>query len=263
MSKSNKAKGFDVDFIPVPYVCVKDKELNRTDEMIAGLVYLMTVKRQDEMFMSNKYIGDIIGSAPGTVANSLSKLTEKGYVLCTYKDKEKRNRARMTSGLRLTKVSLSDESKEIVSPSDDLRITSPGNVVSFSSEHNKINKKISNKTKTSSGSKEVNEMVFALKDLNPGGYKSWYRDYKERAGCQYLYKIRQQDPDKFDWLVKKVKTMQSVEFFPVVTGPNDLRYKLEKIINYFKRNGITYNTGPKGKTLLEQSAEELGFDLGD
>lgn len=263
MSKSNKAKGFDVDFIPVPYVCVKDKELNRTDEMIAGLVYLMTVKRQDEMFMSNKYIGDIIGSAPGTVANSLSKLTEKGYVLCTYKDKEKRNRARMTSGLRLTKVSLSDESKEIVSPSDDLRITSPGNVVSFSSEHNKINNKISNKRQTSSGNKEVNKMISVLKELNPAGYNSWYNDFKERASCKYLYKIREKDPEKFDWMVSKVKTLQSVEFFPVITGPGDLRYKLEKVITYFKRNQIDYKKRNTESSEVEKAAADLGFELGD
>lgn len=263
MTKSKKAKGFDVDFIPVPYECVKDKDLNRTDEMIAGLVYLMTVKRQDNMFMSNKYIGDVIGAGAGTVANSISKLNKKGYVLCTYKDKLKRNRDRMTSGLRLTKVSLPDESKEEVSLPDEARIIGKNNVVSFPDEHKEIKNKISNKGAKKPESREVNIMIAVLKGLNPAGHETWYRNSTQRKSAAELFKVREQNIEKFDWLVSKTITLQGGEYFPSIGSPYDFQMKFTKVIAYFKRNNISYEKKSTVPSPIEEAAEELGYQLGD
>jgi len=139
---SNKSKKFNIDFLPIPYCVIQDKKMTRAQEYVMGLVYLMDVRRQNEMFMSNTYMGEILQMTPMTVSNSLAKLQKAGYITMTYKDKEKRNRDRIYSNIRTGLVPSEDLSKEVIVPSVDIPRSTCGTIdVPPVDGHNKINNK--------------------------------------------------------------------------------------------------------------------------
>ena len=75
---------FTTDFIPVPFMSIKDKRLSPIERIILGVVYYITEKRGDKFFMSNKYVADMLGITAGTVNNSLLNLEKCGYIKRIY-----------------------------------------------------------------------------------------------------------------------------------------------------------------------------------
>ena len=239
---SNKSKKFNIDFLPIPYCVIQDKKMTRAQEYVMGLVYLMDVRRQNEMFMSNTYMGEILQMTPMTVSNSLAKLQKAGYITMTYKDKEKRNRDRIYSNIRTGLV-----------PSADIPRSTCGTIdVPPVDGHNKINNNISNIT--------ANAGINFCKELNPEASSSWYRIKAQREAGVKIADMHEKKPELLLWLISMAKDIQGKEYAPLIDSPWAFINKFAKLKAYLKSHGIKYEVASDE---LEKDAEELGYSLGD
>lgn len=100
-------KEFTTDFIPVPFVAVKDVKLTPASRMILGIIYYIVEKRGEKFFMSNKYIADILGMSAGSINNSLKLLEENGYIKREYNE-DKTKRLEIKCFIKLQKVTSTD-----------------------------------------------------------------------------------------------------------------------------------------------------------
>tara|TARA_R110000851_G_scaffold212649_1_gene365347 strand:- start:861 stop:1532 length:672 start_codon:yes stop_codon:yes gene_type:complete len=132
-------KEFTTDFIPVPFVAIKDKNLTPLSRMVLGIIYYITEKRGDKFFMSNKYIANILDSKSNSINNCILNLEENGYIKREYnEDNTQRLEIKClikVQKLTSTNVDLTSVEVDITLDKVDLTLTSA---------HNKINNKIPN-----------------------------------------------------------------------------------------------------------------------
>ena len=243
---SRKSKKFNIDFLPIPYCVIKDKEMTRAQEYVMGLVYLMDVRRQNEMFMSNTYMGEILQMTPMTVSNSLAKLQKAGYITITYKDKEKRNRDRIYSNIRTGLV-----------PSVDIPRSTCGTIdVPPVDGHNKINNKINNNISNNNANAGIN----LCKSLNPEASSSWYKIKAQREAGVKIAEMHEKKPELLLWLISMAKDIQGKEYAPLIDSPWAFINKFAKLKAYLKSHGIKYEVVSDD---LEKDAEELGYSIYD
>lgn len=98
---------FQTDFIPIPFMAIKNVHLTPASRLILGIIYYITEKRGEKFFMSNKYIADILGMSAGSINNSLFLLEEQGYILRVYNE-EKTKRLEIKCLVRLEKRTSTD-----------------------------------------------------------------------------------------------------------------------------------------------------------
>lgn len=79
-------KEFTTDFIPVPFVAIKDTNLTPLSRMVLGIIYYITEKRGEKFFMSNKYIANILNSKANSINNCILVLEENGYIKREYNE---------------------------------------------------------------------------------------------------------------------------------------------------------------------------------
>lgn len=100
-------KEFTTDFIPVPFVAIKDNNLTPLSRLALGIIYYITEKRGEKFFMSNKYIADILGVSAGSINNSLKLLEENGYIKREYNE-DNTKRLEIKCFIKLQKVTSTD-----------------------------------------------------------------------------------------------------------------------------------------------------------
>lgn len=85
------------DFIQIPFILVKDKELEQVDRLLYGIIYWFEHLRDGRCFASNDTLAKILGTTSRVIQNSLTNLEKRGYIAREYKDAAKRNRTDIRS----------------------------------------------------------------------------------------------------------------------------------------------------------------------
>src|SRR3989338_9982652 len=80
------------DFLIIPYPLLEDDEIGAQEQKLYGVVYWFSKLKNEKCTASNLTLAGIVRSSPKSVSNSLNKLEERGYILRTYKDNQRRNR---------------------------------------------------------------------------------------------------------------------------------------------------------------------------
>lgn len=80
------------DFIQIPNQIFTDRELSSIDQLVYGLIYWYTKLKLEKCFASNDTFANILGVKPRKISESISKLSERGYIKAIYFDDKKRNR---------------------------------------------------------------------------------------------------------------------------------------------------------------------------
>lgn len=106
-------KEFKPEFIQVFLVPLQDKNLQPLDNLVLGAIYWYERLKDGKCFASNQSIGQIVNATTQSVANSIRRLSQYGYIECTYKDEKKRNRMQITC--LLTRVNVSNDTSGDVS----------------------------------------------------------------------------------------------------------------------------------------------------
>lgn len=75
------------DFLLIPCILLKDKEIKALDGHIFGLIYWCSKLRLQKCIISNKAIAEIFSVQPESVQNSITRLSHKGYIQTTYNHK--------------------------------------------------------------------------------------------------------------------------------------------------------------------------------
>jgi len=112
-------KEFKTDFIPVPFMAIKDNHLTPLSRMVLGIIYYITEKRGEKFFMSNKYIANILNSKPNSINNCILVLEENGYIKREYNED---NTQRLEIKDAQNKIPNEINKKELMSLFDEIRI---------------------------------------------------------------------------------------------------------------------------------------------
>lgn len=105
VSEKEKSRITPPDFLLVPWQLIIDPEIAGADYMVHGVVYWLSRLRDNLCTASNTNIARLVGTAPKTVQNSLTKLEQKGYVVRYYKDKNMSSRSGILSTFSFQKIS--------------------------------------------------------------------------------------------------------------------------------------------------------------
>jgi len=109
------------DFIIIPYQLLEDKSITLIDERLYGILYWFTRMKLEKCVASNTTLAGLVKTTATTIANSLTKLEERGYIKRVFVDKKSRHRLEIIPLVVFSKtLSPTDER---VSPTDDTPIT--------------------------------------------------------------------------------------------------------------------------------------------
>lgn len=98
-------KEYKASFFIIPAIVLFDENLKTNDALVYAVIYLFTHLRHGKCVASNQKIADEIGSTPHSVANSISRLSNLGYIKAVYSDSNKRNRQEIIPLVSLDGVS--------------------------------------------------------------------------------------------------------------------------------------------------------------
>lgn len=132
------------DFLITPYLLLEDKEIGLIDERLYGVIYWFTKLKNESCTASNETLAELVKTTPITIANSLKKLEDKGYIQRIFKDDKKRNRKEILPLVVFSKVSPTDESRKNDSLTGVSSIHSQMNRDSLTDEQNKNTNKNKN-----------------------------------------------------------------------------------------------------------------------
>ena len=92
------------DFLIIPYPLLEDDEIGEQEQKLYGVVYWFSRLKNEKCTASNITLAEIVRSSPKSISNSLNKLEERGYILRTYKDKQRRNREEIIPLIAFSRV---------------------------------------------------------------------------------------------------------------------------------------------------------------
>lgn len=108
------------DFITIPRVVVQSNKIRDSDRLVYGVIYSIAQMSNKRCTAKNTTIADMAGLSTGSVANSLTRLVEAGFIKTTFKDSSKRIRIEIIPNISynnevfnqvIKEVSLNDESE--------------------------------------------------------------------------------------------------------------------------------------------------------
>ncbi len=120
------SKEYNPDYLLIPGILVRDKEITPLQEKVYGVIYWYAKMKCEKCIAGNKTIGKVVGSSGATIANALTKLEERGYIKRIFSDEAKKNREEI-----IPLVSFSGERIPLV---DDTGITEKLKEVSLEDE---------------------------------------------------------------------------------------------------------------------------------
>lgn len=125
------------EFILVPYLLLKDKEITLIDERLYGIIYWFAKLKLEKCIASNKTLADLINTTPPTIQNSLTKLERKGFIIRKFKDKARKHRIEILPLIVFGKVSPTSDTDNMLSLTDDSISSTDDTVVSLTDDQKK------------------------------------------------------------------------------------------------------------------------------
>lgn len=171
--------------------------------------------KNEKCIASNKTIAEILHSKQGSIANSLQRLEEEGFIKRIFSDKKRKLRKEIKPLIAYARVSLDNET---VSSTNDTRVSSTNEQIE------NINTKKSITISTANA--EDREVFNLFKEIKPS-YEILFKRKHEWAaakrlnakyGISYLEKV-----------VRLVKVSNKLPYAPIVTSPAELEEKMAKI----------------------------------
>lgn len=118
------------DFFITPYVLIEDKRVKPLDERVYSTVYYFRKMRGQKCTASNETLAEIAKSTSKSVQNSLLRLEKLGYVLRTFKDKERKIRDEIIPLVTMGAFSDVPPVGDTVPPTDDTQVPPVGDQIS-------------------------------------------------------------------------------------------------------------------------------------
>ncbi|MDA3814937.1 MAG: hypothetical protein PF549_01055 [Patescibacteria group bacterium] len=116
---------------------MEDKEITLIDERLYGVIYWFCKLKLEKCIASNKTLAELVKTTPSTIQNSLTKLENKDFIFRKFKDEARKHRLEIIPLVTFGKVSLTKDTKDLVSLTDDSVSLTDDTVVSLTDDHNK------------------------------------------------------------------------------------------------------------------------------
>lgn len=217
------------DFIQIPSILIKDKELNQLDWLVYGVIYWYAKLKLQKCILSNNAIAELLGSSKASIGNSLTRLNKGGYVKSVMNSKNHR-----TELIPLVVYSPTPK------PTDEPPLTSELTPPKPTDEHNNIdinkidnnknndiNKLISLEDKSSFGNGEINELAKYFLEV----MRIPREDCSIKDSRMYWYNLLRASRSGVEgvrWLIDKAS--KDPFFKNNITSSKDLYYKRVKLI---------------------------------
>jgi hypothetical protein len=79
VSNTNKERGLNFQFIPVPINAILDSELKLISKLLLGQLILLS-KKHGYSFASNEWLSKLLNKSPSIISSSISNLKQNGYI---------------------------------------------------------------------------------------------------------------------------------------------------------------------------------------
>ena len=208
------------DFLQIPYQIFSDERLDKLDGYVYAVVYWFDKLKDGKCTASNVTIASVVGSSAASVANSLMRLENGGYIKRLFRDEKRRVRKQIKCLVSYKKVSSTDET---VSSTDETYHSSTDE-----EKKNTINKK--RKEYSASRVKEIQDLMDLFYQFNPA---LKFNNTTERKACEEM--IEKWDFEKVKHMAIKVISVQGTDkFAPRASTPSKMWNKIAEFAAYFK-----------------------------
>jgi hypothetical protein len=221
------------DFIIVPYLLLEDKEITLVDERLYGIIYWFCKLKLEKCIASNKTLAELVKTTPATIQNSLTKLENKEFIIRKFKDSARKNRLEIIPLVAFGKISLTNDSKDLVSPTSDSVSPTSDRQVSLTDDQNKniYNKKIKEEKETAKTSflrgNQWNELIDLFENVNPL-YLEFYKNKTERKALDMVAEKMGFEITKS--IIGYLPKSNTIKFVPKITKPTELKRDLAKLL---------------------------------
>jgi hypothetical protein len=230
------------NFTVVPNTKFFDRLKNKKIDVGVWVAICIHADKEGKCYPGYKRIRQVTGiGSNSTVKKSIENLVEAGFLSVT-SGKKKRN----SNQYQMRYLDLSDSTPGDHDSTPSVKSDSTPSVEELYPTNYKNNYKL---------------MFMKLKKINPHGSSLWWNQRPQKVAAEELFKIRENNEQKFDWLVDLVASKQGVEFFPQISSPHQFLSKLQSVIAYCKRNNIDYKKEKSQDSDLTEAARKLGFEM--
>lgn len=80
------------DFLVIPSVLIRDRELRPTDPLIYGVVYWYSKLKLEKCILSNKSFSELLNVSERAIQYGLQRMSARGYLAVIYEDDTKKVR---------------------------------------------------------------------------------------------------------------------------------------------------------------------------
>jgi hypothetical protein len=229
------------NYLLIPYLLIEEGKLQPLDYLVYSAIYAFSNLTVGRCTAKNTSIADICKTSPITVANSLLRLEESGYIKRVFKDESKRTRTEIIPLISMGKVS---SGNDMVSSGNDTQVSS-GDEQSINI--NRINIK-KGEDSASQGFKLlevnrrlgkpvgvlINEIISLFKEINPL-YQGFYKNTTQRKAIAELLSVYSVEEivAAFKFGIKH----RSETYFPTFNTPLQFKDKFPNLeLKWEKRN---------------------------
>lgn len=200
------------DLIQIPTLLLADKKLRDTDRIIYGYIWWITGMQKQKCVASNRYLAELCNCSISAIMNGLTRLEQGGYMKRIFADDKRKLRKQIIPLIKLVKVSTNE----------DTLLTNEDRGV-LTNEEQSINSNLNINSrylaKQSFAGKEINEIIYLFKEVNPSIGK-YYNNISQRNAVIRMLEIYGRE--KLEGIIKALPRINAKQYWPKSTTPCQL-----------------------------------------
>ena len=213
----------------IPYQLLADDRINSIEEKLYGFIYWFSKLKNERCTAGNEALADLVKTSPRVIQNALTNLEKRGYILRTYRDRNKRVRDEIMPLIDFNTIPQPRDDDDAHAPAK--RRKSAEVVVAEKKEE------------TPGAGSETNDMIALFEPVNPS-FERLFSNKTQRAAIDRM--LKKMGKEKLSGTIKFACECQDQPYAPSITTPLQLETKLGQLIQFFKKEN---QKGPKLVTI--------------
>ena|SRR3990167_5442683 len=199
-------------FIIIPYQLLEDERIKPLEEKLYGIIYWLTRLKNEKCTAGNEALSKLIKTTPAVIKNSLTNLEKRGYIIRTFKDRNRRVR------------------DEIIPLIDFYNAEAVNEVAVPARKETEIVKV--EKPKEKGDGKEVNELIKMFEPVNPS-FERLFAITPQRRAIERL--VKKHSRIKVEGAIRAAIEAFGKPYAPTIITPIELERKLGNLVSYYKK----------------------------
>jgi hypothetical protein len=173
------------DFIIIPHQLILDENLQPIDRILYGVIYWLVHLRGEKCMASNTTLKELCGAKnQSTIAHSLIRLENRGYILRRFYDENKKQREEIIPLIRYGKDFGVCSNKQTVCSNEQTGVCSNEQQNNTSNKEENINNILAVASATA---EDIVKVIDFFREVSPFSYKDWFKNKTERKAAAELF----------------------------------------------------------------------------